>query len=73
MSSEDLDAIEALDPVDYEDVCAEEAGIAEAVRRVRRQSAVVRLAVLGAAVAMAGVLAQHATLEAIGVVAHVGR
>ena len=50
----------------------EEAGIAEAVRRVRRQSAVVRLAVLGAAVAMAGVLAQHATLEAIGVVAHAG-
>jgi len=73
VSCEELDAIEALDPIDYEEVCAEEAGIAEAVRRVRRQAAVVRLAVIGAAVAVAGVLAQHATLEAIGVVARVGR
>jgi hypothetical protein len=73
VSSEELDAIEALEPVDYEEECAEGAGIAEAIRRVRRQTAVMRLAVLAAAVAVALVLAQPTTLEAIGVVAHAVR
>lgn len=69
----ELDAIEALEPVDYEDESAEDAGISEAIRRVRRHAAAMRWAVVAAAFALAVGLAQSGTLEAIGVVASTGR
>ncbi|MGE0392453.1 MAG: hypothetical protein AB7P67_02680 [Vicinamibacterales bacterium] len=73
MSCEELDAIEALDPVNYEDERPGETDIHDAVCRARRQAAAIRLAVLVVACGLALGLAQPRTLEAIGVVAHSGR
>lgn len=73
MSCEELDAIEAHEPVDYEEECSRETGISEAIRRTRRRTALMRLAVFAAVVAAALVLAQPATLEAIGVVTYAVR
>lgn len=74
MTYEDFDDIDALEPVDYAEESAEEAGIAEAIRSVKRTAALMRVAVLVTAVAVGlGVLARPATLEAIGVVAHSAR
>lgn len=73
MDREELDTVGALEPVDYEEESAEDAGISEAIRRMRRRAAVMRWAVLAAAVMPAVGLAQSRTLEAIGVAVHAGR
>ncbi len=70
MRCEDFDDIDALEPVDFSEECAEEAGIAEAIRQVKRSAVLMRVAVLVIAAAVGfGVLARPATLHAIGVVA----
>jgi hypothetical protein len=68
VSCEELDTIEAFEPVDYVHEPTGDATISKAIRRARRKAKVGRLAVIGLAIAVAVGLSHPTTLQAIGVV-----
>ena len=70
MAFEDFEEVDPAEPVAYEDEAAGDAGIAEAIRRVKRTAMLARTAVVLAAAVVALLVFGHpATLAALGVIA----